>query len=108
VHCRPVVCIDATHLYGKYEGKLMIAMAYDANNVIYPLVFAVMEKESKDTWRWFLRCLKKHVTKKRALHHIRQTWGYPECNEVEKIAASKCISSILHPTFSQQLQHTIS
>uniref|UniRef100_A0A2N9GEK1 Transposase MuDR plant domain-containing protein n=1 Tax=Fagus sylvatica TaxID=28930 RepID=A0A2N9GEK1_FAGSY len=37
VHCRPVVCIDATHLYGKYEGKLMIAMATDANNGIYPL-----------------------------------------------------------------------
>uniref|UniRef100_A0A2N9HQ99 SWIM-type domain-containing protein n=1 Tax=Fagus sylvatica TaxID=28930 RepID=A0A2N9HQ99_FAGSY len=84
VHCRPVVCIDATHLYGKYEGKLMIAMATDANNEIYPLAFAVMEKESKDTWRWFLRCLKKHVTKNRELlHHIRQTWGYPECNEVE-------------------------
>uniref|UniRef100_A0A2N9G230 CCHC-type domain-containing protein n=1 Tax=Fagus sylvatica TaxID=28930 RepID=A0A2N9G230_FAGSY len=40
VHCRPVVCIDATHLYGKYEGKLMIAMATDANNGIYPLAFA--------------------------------------------------------------------
>uniref|UniRef100_A0A2N9FPE8 SWIM-type domain-containing protein n=1 Tax=Fagus sylvatica TaxID=28930 RepID=A0A2N9FPE8_FAGSY len=48
VHCRPVVSIDATHLYGKYEGKLMIAMATDANNGIYPLAFAVMEKESKE------------------------------------------------------------
>ena len=45
----------------------MIAMATDANNEIYPLAFAVMEKESKDTWRWFLRCLKKHVTKNREL-----------------------------------------
>uniref|UniRef100_A0A2N9FYS0 Endoglucanase n=1 Tax=Fagus sylvatica TaxID=28930 RepID=A0A2N9FYS0_FAGSY len=48
VHCRPVVSIDATHLYGKYEGKLMIAMATDANNGIYPLAFAVTEKESKE------------------------------------------------------------
>uniref|UniRef100_A0A2N9ICB4 SWIM-type domain-containing protein n=1 Tax=Fagus sylvatica TaxID=28930 RepID=A0A2N9ICB4_FAGSY len=40
MHCRPVVSIDATHLYGKYEGKLMIAMATDANNGIYPLAFA--------------------------------------------------------------------
>uniref|UniRef100_A0A2N9HUL4 Zinc finger PMZ-type domain-containing protein n=1 Tax=Fagus sylvatica TaxID=28930 RepID=A0A2N9HUL4_FAGSY len=67
VHCRPVISIDATHLYGKYEGKLMIAMTTDANNGIYPLAFAVMEKESKDTWHWFLRCLKKHVTKDREL-----------------------------------------
>jgi hypothetical protein len=67
VHCRPVIGIDATHLYGKYEGKLMIAMTTDANNGIYPLAFTVMEKESKDTWRWFLHCLKKHVTKDREL-----------------------------------------
>uniref|UniRef100_A0A2N9IAC2 SWIM-type domain-containing protein n=1 Tax=Fagus sylvatica TaxID=28930 RepID=A0A2N9IAC2_FAGSY len=67
MHCRPVVSIDATHLYGKYEGKLMIAMATDANNGIYPLAFAVTEKESKNTWRWFLRFLKKHVTKNREI-----------------------------------------
>ena len=25
-HCRPVMSIDGTHLYGKYKGKLLIAM----------------------------------------------------------------------------------
>ena len=25
-HCRPVMNIDGTHLYGKYKGKLLIAM----------------------------------------------------------------------------------
>ena len=49
MYCRPVISIDATHLNGKYKGKLMIAMAIDANNEIYPLAFAVVEKESKDT-----------------------------------------------------------
>ena len=48
MHCRPVVCIDATHLYGKYEGKLIIAMATDANNGIYPLAFAVTEKRVEE------------------------------------------------------------
>ena len=69
MHCRPVISIDAIHLYGKYESKLMIAMATDVNNGIYPLAFTIaftiMEKESKDTCRWFLRFLKKHVTKDR-------------------------------------------
>ena len=51
----------------------MIAMETDANNVIFPLAFAVMEKESKDTWRWFLRCLKKHVTKKKKSFASYQT-----------------------------------
>uniref|UniRef100_A0A2N9FH42 SWIM-type domain-containing protein n=1 Tax=Fagus sylvatica TaxID=28930 RepID=A0A2N9FH42_FAGSY len=47
MHCRPVVSIDATHLYGKYEGKLMIAMATDANNGIYPLAFAYNKDAAK-------------------------------------------------------------
>ena len=31
-HCRPVNSIDGTHLYGKYKGKLLIAMGCDENN----------------------------------------------------------------------------
>ena len=38
-HCRLVISIDGTHLYGKYKGKLLIAMATDANNEIFPLAF---------------------------------------------------------------------
>ncbi|GJY12322.1 hypothetical protein Tco_0381631 [Tanacetum coccineum] len=31
-HCRPVISIDATHLYDKYNGKMMIAMwSFNAN-----------------------------------------------------------------------------
>ncbi|RVW92111.1 Serine/threonine-protein phosphatase 7 long form-like [Vitis vinifera] len=29
-HCRPVLSIDGTHLYGKYKGTLLIAMGCDA------------------------------------------------------------------------------
>ena len=48
-HCRSVISIDVMHLYGKYKGKLLIAMAMDANNEVYPLVFAVVDSESKET-----------------------------------------------------------
>ncbi|XP_023898886.2 uncharacterized protein LOC112010734 [Quercus suber] len=65
--CRPVISIDATHLYGKYKGKLMIAMATDANNKIYPLAFAVVESESTETWGWFLACIRTYVTDRRHL-----------------------------------------
>ena len=61
-HCRSVISIDATHLYGKYKGKLLIAMATDANNEVYPLAFAIVESKSKETWGWFLACLKRFVT----------------------------------------------
>ena len=36
-HCRPVMSIDSTHLYGKYKGKLLIAMGCDENNQLFPL-----------------------------------------------------------------------
>ncbi|XP_023922078.2 uncharacterized protein LOC112033536 [Quercus suber] len=46
-HCKPVISIDGTHLYGKYRGVLLIAMATDANNKVLPLAFAVVDKEHK-------------------------------------------------------------
>ena len=57
-YCEPVISIDGTHLYGKYQGKLLVAMATDANNKVFPLAFAVMDCESGSSWRWFLQCLR--------------------------------------------------
>ena len=57
-----MISIDATHLYGKYKGKLLIAMATDGNNEIYPLAFTVVESESTESWGWFLACLLTYVT----------------------------------------------
>ena len=53
-----MISIDGTHLYGKYRGVLLIAMATNANNKIFPLAFAVVNKESGPSWRWFLECLR--------------------------------------------------
>ena len=61
VHCRPVISIDGTHLYGKYKGKLLIAMATDANNEIFPLAFAIVDDETGASWGWFLSCLRKAI-----------------------------------------------
>nr|XP_023920886.1 uncharacterized protein LOC112032347 [Quercus suber] len=58
IHCKPVINIDGTHLYGKYRGVLLIAMATDANNKVLPLAFAVVDKESGPSWRWFLERLR--------------------------------------------------
>ena len=45
-HCKPVISIDGTHLYGKYQGKLLVAMATDANNKVFPLAFTIVDSES--------------------------------------------------------------
>lgn len=44
-HCRPVLCIDATHLYGRYDYKLLGAVAIDANNFVCPIVYAFVPSE---------------------------------------------------------------
>ena len=58
---KPVLSIDGTHLYGKYQGKLLVAMAIDANNKVFPLAFAVVDCESGSNWRWFLQCLRETI-----------------------------------------------
>ena len=57
-HCRPVLSIDGTHLYGKYKDTLMIAMGCDGNNQLFPLDFALTEGENVDSWGWFLACIR--------------------------------------------------
>nr|KAJ0198666.1 hypothetical protein LSAT_V11C600319390 [Lactuca sativa] len=64
-HFRHVISIDGTHLYGKYTGKMLIAMGVDGNNQILPLAFAIVENESYDSWNWFLSYIKSHVVKER-------------------------------------------
>jgi hypothetical protein len=60
-HCRPVFSIDGTFLLGKYQGTLLIAISVDANNKLVPLAFALVEKENKDSWGWFLQLVQVHV-----------------------------------------------
>lgn len=59
LHCRPVIAIDATFLNGKYKGKLLVAMVTDADNHVFPVAFAFVDEESKNTWSYFLHLLKK-------------------------------------------------
>ena len=53
-----MISIDGTHLYGKYRRVLLIATATNANNKVLPLAFAIVNKESGPSWRWFLECFR--------------------------------------------------
>ncbi|XP_038704649.1 uncharacterized protein LOC120000595 [Tripterygium wilfordii] len=65
--CRPLISIDGTHLYGKYKGKLLIAVGYDADNGLFPLCFAIVDEESADNWGWFIACIRSYVTNRRGI-----------------------------------------
>ena len=60
-HCRPLLSIDGTHLYGKYLGTLLVATGVDANQGLYPLAYAIVQTESWNTWKWFISCMWKYI-----------------------------------------------
>ncbi|GKA92650.1 mutator type transposase, partial [Tanacetum coccineum] len=39
------------------ERQILTSVGVDPNNGIYPLAYAVVESEKKDSWLWFLDCL---------------------------------------------------
>ncbi|PHT62575.1 hypothetical protein T459_33546 [Capsicum annuum] len=60
-HMRKVVAVDGTHLFGKYEGVLLSAVAQDTQNHIYPLAYYVVDKENDASWGFFFGKLKAFV-----------------------------------------------
>ncbi|XP_025674583.1 uncharacterized protein [Arachis hypogaea] len=60
-HCKPLVQVDGTHLYGKYKGALLVAIAQDRNQNIVPIAFAIVEGEMTDAWEFFITNLRRYV-----------------------------------------------
>ncbi|XP_062005900.1 uncharacterized protein LOC133723086 [Rosa rugosa] len=56
--CRPYIGLDGCHLKSVHKGQLLSAIGIDGNNGIYPIAWAVVEAESRETWTWFLEFLK--------------------------------------------------
>ncbi|KAK8683005.1 hypothetical protein V6N13_039081 [Hibiscus sabdariffa] len=60
-HCRPFISIDGCHLKGKFGGQLLSVVGVDANDCIFPIVYAVVEIENTDTWKWFINLLSEDI-----------------------------------------------
>ncbi|XP_028072842.1 uncharacterized protein LOC114275053 [Camellia sinensis] len=54
---RPVIGVDGYHLKGSHGGILLSTVGIDANNCIFPFAYAIVEKEKKKPWLWFLELL---------------------------------------------------
>ncbi|KAL9667494.1 hypothetical protein QQ045_001855 [Rhodiola kirilowii] len=74
-HCRPVLSIDGTHMYGKYRAKLLVACSLDANNNVLPVAFALVESENTSSWSWFMSCIREGVTNRTGLCVISDRHG---------------------------------
>ena len=55
--CRPLLGLDGCFTKGYHIGQLLTAIGVDLNNQMYPVAYALVEAETKDTWGWFLEQL---------------------------------------------------
>ncbi|XP_058200756.1 uncharacterized protein LOC131315614 isoform X2 [Rhododendron vialii] len=68
--CRPLLFLDSTPLYSKYQGTLLAATAADGNDGVFPVAFAVVDEETDDNWHWFLLELKSAVSTSRPITFV--------------------------------------
>ncbi|XP_021724314.1 uncharacterized protein LOC110691684 [Chenopodium quinoa] len=55
--CRTLIGLDGCHLKGAFPGQILVAVAKDGNNNLFPLAWATVEIENQETWGWFLKSL---------------------------------------------------
>ncbi|XP_057429827.1 uncharacterized protein LOC130722946 [Lotus japonicus] len=59
--CRPIIHLDGCFLKAGYGGQLLVAVGRDGNDNIFPIAYAAVEAELKDSWQWFLDLLLKDI-----------------------------------------------
>ncbi|KAK8623432.1 hypothetical protein V6N13_118317 [Hibiscus sabdariffa] len=55
--CRPFIGIDGCFLKSVSKGVLLVAIGRDGNNQMFPVAWAIVEREGKESWGWFLQKL---------------------------------------------------
>ncbi|KAJ9566366.1 hypothetical protein OSB04_002332 [Centaurea solstitialis] len=54
---REILGLDGAFMKGPFPGQVLTAVGMDSNNGTYPLAYAIVEAETKQSWSWFLECL---------------------------------------------------
>ncbi|KAA8519515.1 hypothetical protein F0562_013771 [Nyssa sinensis] len=61
IGCRPFMQLDGCHLKGPFGGVLLATVRLDGNNGIFPVAYAVVEIERRDSWSFFLNYLQLNI-----------------------------------------------
>ncbi|XP_074297000.1 uncharacterized protein LOC141627670 [Silene latifolia] len=56
--CRPIIGVDGCHLKGRFKGMLLSALSLDGNNNLFIIAYAIVGKETTESWSYFFRNLK--------------------------------------------------
>ncbi|XP_057790925.1 uncharacterized protein LOC131008039 [Salvia miltiorrhiza] len=59
--CRPIISLDGCHLKGVCQGILLTAVMRDGNDGVVPIAWAIVSKENKNNWNWFLCWLRQEL-----------------------------------------------
>ncbi|KAF3616408.1 hypothetical protein FXO38_34573 [Capsicum annuum] len=55
---RPFIGLDGTFLKKEYKGILLVPLGKDSMKYFYPLAWAVVDRETSRTWKWFIELLR--------------------------------------------------
>ncbi|XP_056158389.1 uncharacterized protein LOC130134754 [Syzygium oleosum] len=84
--CRPLKGLYGCFLKGMLKGELLIVVGRDANNQMYPIAWAVVEVENKDSWGWFAKALKNDLGTKDGV-------GYTTISDHQKVLEEEMSSA---------------
>ncbi|XP_060171523.1 uncharacterized protein LOC132602769 [Lycium barbarum] len=96
---RPFIDLDGTFLKGKAKGKMLTVVAQDSMNHFYPIAWAVVDKETKATWLWFLELLEKSL-------NLNNGEGITLISDMQKgliEAIQQALPAALHSTYKEEL-----
>ena len=48
--CRPIIGLDRCHLKGSFGGQLLAVVKKNGNDNMFPIAWAMVEAETKDSW----------------------------------------------------------
>jgi MULE transposase domain len=66
-HYKPVIEIDGTHLSRKYNGKMLVACGFDAEDQLVSLAFALVDIENNKSWKDFMKFVHREVVRSRVV-----------------------------------------
>jgi len=52
-----VLSLDGCFIKGPWKGQILVAVGRDGNNQMYPVAWAVCERENSISWAWFVSLL---------------------------------------------------
>ncbi|XP_031112077.1 uncharacterized protein LOC116016053 [Ipomoea triloba] len=56
-YCRNLIGVDGFHIKDKAGGMMLTAIGIIGNESIFPIAYAIVEGENKESWCWFLGLL---------------------------------------------------